>query len=79
MTIIPNPNSGSIRVKLGGLNPDSEVHYFISDLSGRRLYLSKAKLAGAELEISNLNLAAGTYVIEVQDKILKVSGKFNVK
>jgi PKD repeat protein len=67
INLYPNPNNGSFKVELNQIQAKS-VSISIVDVLGREVYINDILLNGKkEIELSELNLSAGTYTLMLND------------
>lgn len=77
--LYPNPNRGNFNIRFSSSNT-SDIHVFVTDLSGRKIYDKKFENTGDfNQNIQMKNVSAGTYVVTVVDGDRKGVSKIIVK
>lgn len=69
-SVFPNPGTNQIRLKISDFNPDTGMHYYLIDATGR--VLNSQQVSREETEISLKELPAGRYFLRVGEQSLPV-------
>jgi len=78
VSLRPNPNNGNFKFKYKGAS--SEVKLVLVSASGQTIFTKEYQVNGSvEIDFNNLNLAAGSYFLNVEDGEHKESLQFVVR
>ncbi|HXK81149.1 MAG TPA: fibronectin type III domain-containing protein [Bacteroidales bacterium] len=77
LNLYPNPSDGIINLSL--INYSDEFTYTISDVEGRAIITNKVNVKGKFTETIDLDVAAGSYYITIENDKFKRTQKFIIK
>jgi hypothetical protein len=64
MTVIPNPNQGQFNIQFEKAIEEGQL--FLTDITGKRVFLKELNAGETSIEVNQGNLAPGIYILAVQ-------------
>lgn len=77
LQVYPNPSNGEFVVELSGVDTDAQLT--ITDVTGRTVYTEGVSMNGNFRKALNLNVASGTYLLQITSEEGNVTRKIQVK
>jgi PKD repeat protein len=76
LNVYPNPSNGQFVVEVSGVDADAQIT--VMDVAGRQIYTESVNMNGNFRKELNLNIASGTYLLQISTVEGKVTRKIQV-
>jgi len=76
LSVYPNPSNGQFVVEVNGVDADAQI--IVMDVAGRQVYTEGVIMNGSFRKELNLNVASGTYLLQINTVEGKVTRKIQI-
>jgi hypothetical protein len=76
LAVYPNPSNGQFVVEVNGVDADAQIT--VMDIAGRHIYTESVNMNGNFRKELNMNIASGTYLLQINTVEGKVTRKIQI-